>query len=193
MNPYQQMVLNQLAMGGQGLQNDMPNYMNPYLQHILAPLEASINEESQNAASNLRGNASAFGNLGGLGSSAFGTQMSQLENNRQKLLNQTRGAALGHSYDQGLNQRNQTLNALFGAGGEAFGQANQNRRQSLQDMLMAGSAIQQQGQQSLNALQPQLQQTTPQARLGQFGQNLGMIPGSQTSNGYSQQPNIGHK
>lgn len=189
MNPYQQAVLNQLASGGFGMQQALPGYMNPYLQQVLAPLEQQINQEAANSASNLRGNASKFGNLGGLTSSAFGQQMSELEKNRQNLLNQTRGTALGNAYNQALGQYNLGLSGLFQGGGQAYEAANQLRRQTLQDMLNAGTAIQQQGQTQANAILPQLQQTTPQAQLSQFGQNLGMIPGSQTSTGYTAQPN----
>jgi len=60
------------------------------------------------------------------------------------------------------------------------------RRQSLMDLLNSGTAIQEQNQQYLNYLQPQLQAALPQNRTANLGALLNMIPGeSPTSSGTS--------
>jgi hypothetical protein len=189
MNPYQQMVLNQLASGGWGMNQQMPGYMNPWLENILRPTENDINRQADISKGNLSDYAARFGGIGANNSSAYAQQLQGIDRDRERAIEQARGNETKNAYGQALGQYNLGLSGLFQGGGQAYDQANQMRRQSLQDMLNAGTAIQQQGQQQANAIQPQLQQTTPQGRLGQFGQNLNMIPGSQTSTGYTQQPN----
>lgn len=192
MNPYQQRVLNQLAMGGQGMNQQLPGYMNPWLEQVLNPQLDYLNRESQSAENRLRGRISGSGNLGG-GGSTYAQQLAKIDQNRQQLGSDIIGRETGNAYNQALGQYNLGLSGLFQGGGQAYDAANQTRRQSLQDMLLAGTGMQQQGQAQLNALQPQLQQTTPQAKLSQFGQNLGMFGNSATSTGYTQEPNMWSK
>ena len=55
-------------------------------------------------------------------------------------------------------------------------------------MLNTGSAIQGQGQNTLNAVQPQLAQGLPSNRLAALGQGLNMIPGSTMTQTQGQTP-----
>ena len=193
MNPYQQMVLNQLASGGQGMNQQLPGYMNPWLENILRPMENDINRQADISKGNLSGYASRFGGIGANNSSAYAQQLQGIDRDRERAIEQARGNETKNAYNQALGQYNLGLSGLFQGGGQAYDTANQTRRQSLQDMLQAGTGIQQQGQAQLNALQPQLQQTTPQAKLSQFGQNLGMFGNSATSTGYQAEPNMWSK
>lgn len=151
-NEYQKSALASLGGGLEGLQQQLPGYMNPYSDIV----GNEINRQAQIGQSNLKNQFTQQAGLGGLSSSAFGTALSGNEEARQRLQNENQ-----------YNNYNQALNL---------------RRQTLGEMLQAGGAIQQQGQASLDYLSPYLQGTTPQARSGMLAQQLGMIPGSQVSN-----------
>ena len=150
-NEYQKSALTALGGGLEGLQQQLPGYMNPYSDIV----GNEINRQAEIGQSNLKNQFTQQAGLGGLGSSAFGTALSGNEEARQRLQNENQ-----------YNNYNQALNL---------------RRQTLGEMLQAGGAIQQQGQASLEAVAPYLQGTTPQARSAMFAAQLGQIPGSQTS------------
>ena len=155
-NQFQQNALGSMGGGLAGLQNELPGYQNLYNENVLNPQLEHIQKQEDMLQGGLRGRNAASGNLFGAGSTANKTQIAAL----QEQANQARSQARSQSFQGGINLRNQTL----------------------QQMLGAGSAIQGQGQQSLNALQPQLQQTAPGTRLNTFGQGLNMFPQSNTMN-----------
>lgn len=154
-NQYQQNALSSFGGGLAGLKNELGGFQDLYNENILNPQLSEIDRDASILNNNLLGQKS--GNLGAFGSSALGTQLAQLQDSANRL----------------------KLNARAGAFQGALGL----RRQSLQDMLTSGSLIQQQNQGSLNAIYPQVQQTTAPNRLSQFGQGLSMFPGSSTQTG----------
>lgn len=155
-NPYQQQALQSLGGGIGALGNELSQYMNPYQKFV----QDEINRQHSIAQNNALSDFSRAAGFGGLQSSAYGTLQSQLEQNRLRDQNQ----AQVQNYQQALGLR----------------------RQTLADMLGAGGQIQQQGQNMLGALQPQLQQTLPQARTGLLGQQLGAFQGSPIGYNYQQ-------
>jgi len=158
-NQFQQNALSSLGGGLSGLQNELPGYQNLYNENILNPQLAEIDRQLGMGNNRLLGRKAGSGNLGVLGSSAIGTQLSELQDSANRLkLN-----ARKHAFQGGLGLRNQTL----------------------QDMLRAGGTIQNQNQNTLGAIYPQIQQTLPQNRLAQLGQGLSGFPGSSTTTGTS--------
>ena len=152
-NPMQQQALSGFGGGLAGLQQDLPGYQNLYNQNVLNPVLAEIQRQQDIAQNQLLGGKAGGGNLGALGSSALGQQLAGLQEQANRFREQA--GAKGFESSLGL------------------------RRQTLADMLKSGTLQQGQNQQYLNAIQPQLQQTTPGARTAQFGQQLAGFPGSQ--------------
>jgi hypothetical protein len=156
-NQFQQNALSSLGGGLAGLQNELPGYQNLYNENVLNPQLAEIDRQLGMGNNRLLGRKAGGGNLGVLGSSAIGTQLAELQDSANRLkLN-----AREHAFTSGIGLRNQTL----------------------QDMLRAGGTIQNQNQNTLGAIYPQLQQTLPQNKLGQLGQGLSIFPQSNLSNG----------
>lgn len=164
LNQFQQGALGSFGGGLSGLQQELPGYQDLYNQNVRDPQLREIERQQQQAQNGLLGANARSGNLGAFGSSALGTQIAELQNH----------------YNQYKDQ------AQIGA----FQGANNLRNQTLQQMLNAGNQVQQQGQQSLNAVQPYLQQNLPQQRLQQFAQGLNQFPVGQVSQGQTpSQPN----
>jgi len=162
-HPYQTQAFGQIegASNAPGLESQLRPYMDLYNKYVLSPTLERNKRERAEVENALLGRGQ--GNLGYFGSSALGTQRAQLEKNYGQLEQEAQAEALQNAL--GL------------------------RRQGLGDLLAAGGAIQEHGQQYLNALQPQMQAALPQNRTSALGQQLGLIPGasqSSTSTGYHQ-------
>lgn len=159
-NPYQQQAIQAFGGGLSGLQNELPGYQNLYNKNVLEPELANLEDQRQQALNAMRSNQLLrTGGLNAFSNSAFGTQLAGLEDIASKA----------------------RLNARAGA----FAGAQNLRRMTLQDMLNAGGAIQEQNQSLLNVLQPYLQQTTPGAMNQNFAQGLSAFPGSTISDSSS--------
>ncbi len=158
---FQTRAFGQIGEGASApeLEGQLRPYMDLYNKYVLNPTLERNKRERAEVENALLG--SGQGNLGYFGSSALGTQRAQLEKNYGQLEQEAQAEALQSAL--GL------------------------RRQSLGDLLAAGGAIQEHGQQYLNALQPHLQASLPQNRTSLLGQQLGLIPGgSNVSTGYYQ-------
>lgn len=158
-NQYQQNALGSFGGGLSGFQNELPGYQNLYNENVLNPQLAEIDYQNGIANSNLRSNE-AGRSVGAFGNTAFGSQLAGQQDNANRL--------------------------KLGARAQAFQGAQELRNRTLQEMLGAGGVIQQQNQQSLNALQPQLQQATPGAQLGALQKGLGAFPNSTVGQHYGQ-------
>ncbi len=157
-NQYQQNALTQAGGGIQGLKEQLPGYQDLWNENVLNPQLQEMDYQNALKQHQLLSSKAGNGNLGAFSSSALGTQLAQQQQDANRLK---------------LNAR-----------AEGFQGAQQLRNQTLQEMLGAGNMIQGQNQQSLNALQPQLQQATPGAQLSRFQQGLNAFPNSSTSMGY---------
>jgi hypothetical protein len=148
---FQTRAFNQIgeSANAPGLESQLRPYMDLYNKYVLNPTLERNQRERQVLENALTG--SGAGNLGYQHGSALATQRGALERNYGELEQEA--------------QANAFQNALG------------LRRQGLGDLLTTGGAIQEHGQQYLNALQPQLQAALPQNRTARFGQMLGLIPG----------------
>lgn len=156
-NPLQEQALNSFGGGLSGLQEELPGYQSFYNENVLDPELAEL-ERQQGLTKN---NFWDKYNL-------YGAQQGRAPN----VTNATLGSQLAGLEDIASQRRLQARTNAFQGG-------QQLRRQTLQDMLTAGSAIQQQGQSLLDYLQPHLMQTTPQG----FAAGLAQIPTSSVSQG----------
>lgn len=159
-HPYQTQAFEQIGAGANapGLENQLRPYMDLYNKYVLSPTLERNKRERAEVENALLGQGQ--GNLGYFGSSALGTQRAQLEKNYGQLEQEAQAEALQNAL--GL------------------------RRQGLGDLLTVGGAVQEHGQQYLNALQPHLQAALPQNRTALLGQQLGLIPGESPTS-FSQQ------
>jgi hypothetical protein len=165
-NQQQQNALQSFGSGLSGLQNELPGYQNLYNQNVLDPELANIDRLHQQGQNQLRSNQLlGTGGQNAFSNSAFGTQLAGLQDTASRLRMDARAGAF---------QGGQNL-----------------RRQTLQDMLNSGGAIQNQNQSLLNYLQPQLQQATPQAQSQNFAAGLSQFPQTQISSGQASNPNPG--
>ena len=115
---------------------------------MLEPELANIGHQHAQLQNQLKSNQLQNGGVNAFSNSAFGTQLSGLED----IASRARLNARANAFQGGQNLRRMTLH----------------------DMLNAGNQVQGQNQNMLNYLQPQLQQTTPQG----FAQGLAAFPQS---------------
>jgi hypothetical protein len=155
-HPYQTQAFDQIGQGSNatGLEGQLRPYMDLYNKYVLNPTLERNQRERQVLENSLTG--AGAGNLGYQHGSALATQRGALERNYGELEQE----AQANAFDNALGLR----------------------RQGLGDLLTVGGAVQNQGQQYLNALQPHLQAALPQNRTARLGQALGLIPGESPTN-----------
>lgn len=124
MNPYEQEVMDTMGGGIDQLNQDIGDYMNPYQQAVTDRGLANIQQRTDQQRSGLMGNNARAG-VGAFGSSALGTQLSQLENNSQNRMADFEALQNQQNYNQALGLRNQTLSQMLGAGQMPYGRVMQ--------------------------------------------------------------------
>lgn len=213
-NNYQKSALTQLAqplpnapdyglvqrgtqqMGDGDYQAGINRYSNPYTKDVINSTVGTINDQaSQDRARLIGGNAGSRS----FGSSSGAIQLAQLDKNTLKqiadstagLNNQNYNQASANTVGQWNTERNRDL------AGEGVNIASTQARNNMslgniQNLFGAGGAIQNQNQQLLNVLQPQIQGATnyPTTSVTQLAGFLNAFPGSQTG-GYQQGTSAG--
>ncbi len=188
------------AIGGQrgagGGVAGLQQYMNPYTDQVTNRTLEDLREKFTGGQNGILSQNALSGSLGAFGGSALGTQLAQ---NQKDVSNQALDFIANQNagnYGQAQNQRNLEIERALGQRGSETALRNQylaslgsggnyagnQRSQTLQQMLGAGTALREQNQQELGAGINQWQQQAnfPQERLGQFAQNLSLFPGSTT-------------
>lgn len=199
-NPYATGALNQLGQLAQFNPNNKPvtDYMTDYYDQVTNRGLNRLGKELDKSQNSLFGEAARRGG-NAFNSSATAIMLAELKNASQDraldfIANQNQ-ANFGQARDQRnleIGRRDQYLNNLVSGGNDTFRIAgglqavgNDQRRQSLQDLLAAGNQVQNQGQAEINAANPLIQQQLPQNRLNQLGTHLGMFPQSGESFDYT--------
>lgn len=201
-NNYQKSALTQLAqplpaapdyglvqrgtqqLGDSDYQAGISRYSNPYTQDVINSTIGTINNQAAQDRARLTG-----GNAGSrsFGSSSGAIQLAQLDKNTLKqiadstanLNNQNYNQASANTVGQWNTERNRDLT------GEGVNIASTQARNNMslgntQNLFSAGGAIQNQNQQLLNVLQPQIQGATnyPTTSVTQLANFLNSFPGS---------------
>ncbi len=206
-NPYTEQVTNnvlarmkeQLAGGQNSILSDnaLTGSLGAFGSSALGTMLANRQNEGLKAANEYQANQAQRGFEQ---SQAYGQQQQARDIAQRNLelerslgqRNRDVGTGLENYYkDIGLH--NQALGSLAQVGQNAFGQGQQFRQQSLQDLLNAGNQVQTQNQNEVTASQAYREQHNPQASLAQLAQNLNQIPGSNTGQSFQYgqaQPNM---
>lgn len=164
LNDWQKAGLSAMAAGT--AYTDPSAYLNPFLEQVLGRTTARLNDQAEEVRKRLmasQGFRKAFGD------SSLGVQMSEID---RSLMN-----AVGDA----------TANLAYTGFNDAVGRG----RQHVSDIIGAGTAIQQQNQRPLDVLRDEIYgvQNYDRSQVEWLGKALGMFPGSQVNNQFSQSPN----
>ena len=161
----------QQGLTGEGYQQGVQQYMNPYLQNAMGATAAQMNNVNQQQQNQLAGNAISAGAFGG---DRAGIARNNLINQQNLAMGQT----LGNMANQGYQQSAQNYMQGMGQIGQLGLQGQQAALQGAQAQLGAGTLEQQTQQAGQTALYNQfLQQQAYPFQVAQFLANIAMGTG----------------